>query len=221
VFQNSLEILEENADFGLFCSRFSLKKEKNNIIIILVVKPLLGKAGGVKGKTLRAIRGPGQSTKMFFFSSFLKDHYDKKAIIVACLLAAVALCGCIGSSLNSAPPDYIKTISAVKDGNGLQIYFILADKSGAMTTADGKFVLQITQDGRKLFESSPVNVTKSAFQKRSVGMGNFAHDVVLHLIGRIPYENMRSMPESGRGEVKITFTTKDGKAMEGEEKIFF
>jgi hypothetical protein len=145
----------------------------------------------------------------------------KKAIIVTCLLAVIALCGCIGSSLNSAPPDYIKTISAVRDGNGLQIYFILADKSGAMTTADGKFVLQVIQDGRTLYESYPVNVTKSNFEERSVGMGNFAHDVVMYLIGRLPYENMQSKPESGMGEVKITFTTKDGKAMEGEEKIFF
>lgn len=145
----------------------------------------------------------------------------KRAIIVACLLAAIALCGCIGSSLNSAPPDYIKTISAVKDGNGLQLYFILADKSGAMTTADGNFTLRVTQDGRTLYQSYPVNVTKNDFQKRSVGMGNFAHDVVMHFVGRLPYENMRSIPTSGMGEVKITFNTKDGKAMEGEEKIFF
>ena len=59
----------------------------------------------------------------------------KKLIVVAGILMAVALSGCIGSSLNSAPPDYIKTVSAMKDGPGLQIYFVLADKNSQMNAA--------------------------------------------------------------------------------------
>jgi hypothetical protein len=145
----------------------------------------------------------------------------KTILAVAGMILLVALSGCIGSSLNDNPADYIKQVSAIKDGDGLQVYFILADKSGQMTTADGSYVLDITQDGSTLFKSKSVNVTKSTFEKRSVGMGNFAHEVVMHLVGRISYQDMRRVPDRGSGEVKITFRTADGKVIEGSDSIFF
>lgn len=123
--------------------------------------------------------------------------------------------------MNSSPPDYIKQVSAIKDGDGLQIYFVLADKSGQMTTADGSFVLEVTQKDETLFLSNPVNVTKNGFEKRSVGMGNLAHDVIMHLVGRLSYKDMRSAPKTGMGEVKITFTTADGQKIEGKDNVFF
>jgi len=143
------------------------------------------------------------------------------ALALLISLAAIAMSGCLGGSLNSAPPDYIKTISAVKDGNGLQLYFILADKSGEMTTADGNFTLRVIQDGRTIHQSYPINVTKSDFQKRSVGMGNFAHDVIMCYIGRLAYSDMRKIPDKGVGEVSITFITPDGKKLDGSENVFF
>lgn len=145
----------------------------------------------------------------------------KEFAIILGLLVALAASGCVGNSLNSNPPDYVKSVSAVADGPGLQIYFVLADKDGAMTTSDGKFVLKITQDGSTLFQSNPVNVTKSGFEQRSVGMGNFAHDVILHLVGRIAYEDMRKTPSSGLGEVQISFTTSEGRILEGKDSVFF
>jgi len=145
----------------------------------------------------------------------------KRIALIIGILAVVALSGCVGNSLNSSPPDYIKTISAVQDGQGLQIYFILADKSSAMTTSDGKFVLKMTQDGRTIYQSRLVNVTKSDFAQRSVGMGNFAHDVVMDYVGRIAYTDMRSIPKSGMGEVILTFTTPDGRVLDGKETVFF
>jgi hypothetical protein len=145
----------------------------------------------------------------------------KELVVVLGLLVVLAASGCIGSSLNSNPPDYVKTVSATKDGPGLQIYFILADKSGAMTTADGKFVIEMTQKGNTIYKSNPINVTKGTFEQRSVGMGNFAHDVVMYLVGRIPFSGMYSTPENGMGEVKITFTTSNGREMEGKDTVFF
>jgi len=145
----------------------------------------------------------------------------RKMMGIIGIIALVALSGCIGGGLNSNPPDYVKQVSAIKDGDGLQIYFILADKSGQMTTADGSFVLDISQDDETLFLSNPVNVTKSDFEKRSVGMGNLAHDVILHLVGRISYKDMRSIPKTGMGNVKITFTAADGQKIEGTDNVFF
>jgi len=163
--------------------------------------------------------------KVFRFSftliKYRRDIVLKKLAIVLGFLAAVVASGCMGSGLNSNPPDYVKTVSAIKEGPGLQIYFILADESGQMTTSDGKVVLKITQDGSTLFESKPFNVTKSSFEKRSVGMGNFAHDVILHLVGRIAYEDMRIIPKSGMGEVQISFTTPDGRTLEGKDTVYF
>jgi hypothetical protein len=127
----------------------------------------------------------------------------------------------MGSSLNSNSPDYVKTVTAIEDGPGLQIYFILADEGGAMTTADGNFVLEISQKDSTLFKTKPINVTKSEFEKRSVGMGNFAHEVIMFLVGRIPYEDMYRTPSSGIGEVQIAFTTPEGKTLEGETNVFF
>lgn len=145
----------------------------------------------------------------------------KELAIILGILAVLAASGCTGSSLNSNPPDYVKSVSAIKDGPGLQIYFILADKEGQMTTSDGKFVLKVTQGGRTLFTSVPVNVTKSQFEKRSVGMGNFEHDVIMHLVGRLAYEDMSRSPQSGMGEVEISFTTPSGETLKGEETVFF
>lgn len=144
-----------------------------------------------------------------------------KYLGVLLLVAAVFLCGCIGNSLNEAEPDYVKSVSAIKEGDGLQIYYILSDKDGAMTTSDGKLLLQITQGGRTLFKSNLVNVTKSQFQERKVGMGNFEHEVIMHYVGRISYENMRRAPESGLGKVEVMFQTPTGENLTGDASVFF
>ncbi len=145
----------------------------------------------------------------------------KQIIIIACLLVVVTLSGCVGNSLNSNPPEYVKSVVVTKEGPGVQVYYILADKNGVMTTADGAFVLELTQDGSTLWISKSMNVTKSDFEQRTVGMGNFAHDVIMHFIGRLAYSDMRRTPKSGIGEVKLTFTTSDGRILEGKDTIFF
>jgi len=63
-----------------------------------------------------------------------------KKIILA-LMAIVVLGAC--SLPNTNPPEYIKQFTVYKEGDGLVIYFILADSSGQMTTCDGEAVLII------------------------------------------------------------------------------
>jgi hypothetical protein len=130
-------------------------------------------------------------------------------------------CGCVGSSLNSNPPDYVQSVSTIKDDSGLQLYFILADEKGEMTTSDGKFVFELTQGSDTLFKSDPINVTKSSFEKRSIKLGRFTKDVILYEIGRVPYEKMREAPSSELRDVKVSFTRPDGKTLEDEEAVNF
>jgi hypothetical protein len=135
-------------------------------------------------------------------------------------MAVLIACGCVGSSLNSNPPEYVQSVSAI-NGPGLQLYFILADKDGAMTTSDGKFVYELTQGDHTLFKSNPINVTKSSFEKRSIVLGDLQKDVILYIIGRVPYEKMRVAPSSGLKDVKISFTRPDGKTLEDKEAVLF
>ena len=111
-------------------------------------------------------------------------------------------CGCVGDSYNSNPPEYVQSVSVIS-GKGLQLYFILADRDGATTTSDGKFIPEITQSGNTVFKSNPINVIKSSFEKRSITLGNLQKDVILYIIGRVPYEKMRVAPSSGLKDVKV------------------
>ena len=44
---------------------------------------------------------------------------------------------------NANPPDYLKKLTVYKEGDGLIIYFILADRDGQMTTCDGEASIEI------------------------------------------------------------------------------
>jgi hypothetical protein len=144
----------------------------------------------------------------------------KQLTVFTGLMAILIACGCVGNSLNSNPPEYVQSVSAI-NGQGLQLYFILADKDGAMTTSDGKFVYEITQGGYTLFRSNPINVTKSSFEKRSIELGNFKKDLIIYIIGRVPYEKMRKDPSYGLKDVKVSFTRPDGKTLENKEAVDF
>lgn len=158
----------------------------------------------------------------------------KQFAILIGLLDVLIACGCVGTSLNSNPPEYVQSVSTIKDDSGLQLYFILADKDGAMTTSDGKFVFEITkgdytlfksnhetQGDYILFKSNPINVTKSSFEKRSIVLGKFKKEVILYIIGKVPYDKMRIAPSSGLEDVKISFTRSDGKTLENKEALNF
>jgi hypothetical protein len=145
----------------------------------------------------------------------------KQILAIAALLSVVALCGCLGSSLNSNPPDYIKQVSAVKEGDGYQVYFILADVNGKETTADGKAKMNIT-NSRGSYFSLKADVAKSDFQKVKIGMGALEHEGLIYNVGRIPFEKLDKYNiREGTGKVIITFTTPDNRTLTGEETIFF
>jgi|WetSurMetagenome_2_1015567.scaffolds.fasta_scaffold00054_21 hypothetical protein len=136
--------------------------------------------------------------------------------------------------LNSAPPSYIKQVTAYKEGSdGLFIYIILADNTGAMTTASGTLALEIigTHHDFSLYSrmvkqdltlySTSIPISNSSFRRTKVGRGAFEHEVIMFPIGRIVYSSFIMRPSNMTGKVKVTFVTKDDRVLEGEETIFF
>jgi hypothetical protein len=71
----------------------------------------------------------------------------KRCLLIVPLVILLAVIVLISSCvLNQNPPDYMKDVLAYKEGSdGLVIYFILADSSGQMTTADGLINLIISE----------------------------------------------------------------------------
>jgi len=135
------------------------------------------------------------------------------------LISIIALCGCLGSSLNNAPPEYIKSVSAIKEGDGLQIYFILADKNGQETTSTGFFEYEIKDsNGRRLVYHSR-NIQASDFQKVKLGVGAFEHEGIILNAGRIPYSEIK--PTTFSGKVIINFTAPGGKKLYGDSTVIF
>lgn len=149
------------------------------------------------------------------------NYTIKELAVLLGLLAVLAASGCIGSELNSNPPEYIQSIYLSKEGSdGISIYFILADKRGASTASDGNFSLTVIDDIGTLLESTH-NVTKSDFIKTTSGMGrgNFAHPIILLNIGRIPYSAMTRKPSGLSSKVIVSFVTPDGKRLSGDVSI--
>jgi hypothetical protein len=143
----------------------------------------------------------------------------KQMAVLICLLAVLVACGCVGTS-NSSPPEYIKTVSAIKAGDGQQIYIILADKSGQETTSDGTITITIEDNTRLLYKSSQT-VSKTEFQNAKLGMGAFQHDALILSLGRLAYSELLSKPKGLTGKVTITFTTPDKRDLKGDATVFF
>ncbi len=150
------------------------------------------------------------------------------------LLLIIFVSGC-DLLLNDNPPSYIKDVVAYKEGSeGIEIYFILADDSGAMTTSDGTVFLTITETHtewntrvskfieieEKLY-SKTISVKKTDFRKAKVGTGAFEHEVILYLIGRVDYSSLTKKPSEMSGKVKVEFQMPNGKLLKGETTIFF
>ena len=157
----------------------------------------------------------------------------KKLFIIVQMLGIMFLSGC--AQLNDNPPEYVKDVVAYKEGSeGLMIYFILADASGAMTTSDGKVTLTIYETDIewsfwrsefietevKLYSAS-FNVKKQDFRKTKVGIGAFEHEVILCPVGRIEYSSFTKRPSKMTGKVKLEFQRPDGRVLKGEGTIIF
>jgi len=143
----------------------------------------------------------------------------KELVCFIGMIAILAMCGCVGSSLNSNPPDHIKDISVIKEASGYQAYFILADKAGQETTSDGQFKIKFSQDGG--WYSLTNNVTAAKFQKVKLGMGALEHEGIIYNIGLIPKSKLEEYGlDSGMADVTLSFTTPDNRILEGEDTIF-
>lgn len=162
-------------------------------------------------------------------------HNLKKFLVTAILLfvSASILAGC--NRLNQNPPKYIKELAVYKEGyNNLVIYFILADESGAMTTADGTVRLKIVdnvegnlRDGVSVSDfpdpllSISLDVKKKDFEKQQVGSGQYKHNAVLFSFGRIPYSAFPRRTYSRRGWAVLEFQPKEGTTLRAYESIYF
>jgi hypothetical protein len=142
-------------------------------------------------------------------------------LVVLSIATILLACGCVGNSLNSNPPEHIKAISAIKQADGYQVYFILADQSGQETTSDGSYKMVIGDD-KGSWVSRSKNVTKAEFQSVKIGMGAFEHDGIIYNVGIINNTVLDSagLRGSGAGKVTVHFTTPVNRTLEGEETIF-
>jgi hypothetical protein len=145
----------------------------------------------------------------------------KELAVLGCLITVLALSGCVGSS-NTTPPDYIKQTTALKEGDGLQVYIILADSSGQMTSSDGTFTMGISDNQGPLSSQSMrkhIDVKASDFQTAKIGVGALQHDALILNIGRIPFSDMLHTP-SGLVKVQVFFTPTGGKTMSDDTTAY-
>jgi hypothetical protein len=113
------------------------------------------------------------------------------------IATSLLVTGCELNAKNSNPPEYVKDVVAYKEGSeGLMIYFVLADASGAPTSTDGEVTVTIVEERElgtvksTLWEMT-ITVTRSDFQDTMVGRGPFERKTILCPIGRIPYSSFR------------------------------
>jgi hypothetical protein len=148
---------------------------------------------------------------------------------VSALLLALMLCGC-NLSLNSDPPEYIKQFSAYKEGDGLMMYFVLADASGNMTTHDGQGLVEIrashydSRDELRLLDIK-FEVKKEKFRRADVGMGAFKHEVILFPIGRVSFQSFNYTVDdlkegNWKGKVRLEISS-EGRVFKADETFYF
>jgi len=112
-----------------------------------------------------------------------------KKLIMLAMALGLLVSGC---SMNTNPPDYIKKFTVYQEGDGLVIYFILADKSGQVTTYDGEATMEI--------KTIPTdwNEIKEAYEKHARNLG----------IGSGEYLNEYGKSEALRKAERVVFSKK-------------
>lgn len=87
------------------------------------------------------------------------------------------------TQLNDASPEYIKQVTAYKEGmDGILIYFSLADRSGVRTTADGMVKVRVVEQNslagmmpsqakENVLASTDYTVSKGDFRMAEIGLG--------------------------------------------------
>jgi hypothetical protein len=146
------------------------------------------------------------------------------------LLLSVLLLFLIGCKINDNPPAYMKEVVAYKEGSdGLVVYMVLADASGAPTAAAGYATVCIFD---KASSSSPSRrdcnlfervypVERTDFRNTTIEQGNFQHKKIIFSLSRLTYREFRAPPVRGIGTVAVTFRPSIGTVMEGETTLVF
>lgn len=113
------------------------------------------------------------------------------------ILAVLVTLTFTSCSLNSNPPDYLKQFAVYKEGDGVVLYFILADKDGQMTTGDGHAELTISsthQDYRyelSRYRTEAITIKKEDFVKTDIGMGPFEQKAIIYPFGGISFQGFQ------------------------------
>jgi hypothetical protein len=124
-----------------------------------------------------------------------------------------------------AEPSYIKQLTVYEEGfRAYAIYFILADRNGAMVASEGTAKLTISQGSgsdEKVLLSKTYPVQRTDFVETKVGQGAFARDALICSFGRLSYDDFDMAPTEASGKVKVQFTLKSGKKLDAEESVYF
>jgi hypothetical protein len=125
------------------------------------------------------------------------------------------------------PPAYIKSVVAYKEGiDGIVIYVIFADATGAMVPASGYITMEVWEDAplpRLLYRHFEPHLTPAAFHHTTIGVGAFAHQALLYTTGRVPYSAFDRQPTQRMGTVHVRFGAEpQGEAtMKGQTTIIW
>ena len=136
--------------------------------------------------------------------------------------------------LNDNPPNYIRNVAVEKDVASLTAYFVLCDANAQMTTADGLISISVFENtgqssdkaiGKTVSEtelySDSYGISKNDFRRARVGNGAAEHDVIIYPISRITYESFRKRPSESSGKIRVSFLTRSGRILRGENTIIF
>ncbi|QMW06357.1 hypothetical protein [Spirosoma foliorum] len=135
----------------------------------------------------------------------------------------------MGCSKNSNPVSYIKDVVALREGDGFQVYFVLADASGLPTAISGAAVLNFEVKDPETGIYRSIYTDKRSprvddFEVTTVGRGPFEKETVLFNFGRYPDAMLQRMGvKSGDfGRARVTFSEDHGgKTVGGESPINF
>lgn len=168
---------------------------------------------------------------VFFVKKTNVDHVYKNVILLTLVIfLCIPLNGCIK---NTNVPEYLKSVVAYKEGDGIVVYFVLADANGQMTAADGAYDLTISQDASSYSSDNTSEesiklkyihseTTINDFKNTEIGLGAFAREALVYPVGRIRYsEFVRQPEEDGRGKIEIEFRQNGKPPLTGSTSIYF
>jgi len=158
---------------------------------------------------------------------YIWEEYKMKKSILFCIIGIIVLSGCA----YTPRVDYVKDVTAYPEGDGIVVYFILADATGQMVKAKGHgslnvYLITTRWEGYNLVDKETLlfkddfEVQLSDFVQTTVGLGSFEHDALILPYGRLSYSGLRINPQRadfGFMSLKIGFEFQEesGKTVRG------